>query len=89
MDFEDFKEVSTLPADCGALSLTGQGLDRRGWIYLDYFKPDRMLPMVMTDWARNYMFCFSPDGKFVAQATDEGVLVISEIAEVARRLGGL
>ena len=86
MDFEDFKDVSTLPIACGALSPTGQGIDRRGWIYLDHFKPDRMLPMVTTDWTRNYLYCFSPDGKFVAQATDEGVLVISEIAEVARRL---
>jgi hypothetical protein len=32
------------------------------------------------------MFCFSPEGRFVAQATEEGVLAISEIAEVARRL---
>jgi hypothetical protein len=89
MDFEDFKEVSTLPADCGALSPTGQGLSSRGWVYLDHFKPDKMLPMLTTDWTRNYMCCFSPDGKFVAQATDEGVLVISEISEVARRLAGL
>jgi WD40 repeat protein len=89
IDFEDFKEVSTLSADCAALSPTGQGIDSRGWIYLDHFKPDKMLPMVTTDWTRNYMFCFSPDGKFVAQATEEGVLVISEIAEVRRRLDGL
>ena len=89
MDFEDFKEVSTLPANCCALSPTGQGLDDQGWIHLDYFKPDKMLPMVTTDWSRNYVFCFSPDGKFVAQGTLEGVLVISEIAEVERRLGGL
>jgi WD40 repeat protein len=89
MDFEDFKEVSTLPADCSALSPTGQGLDHKGWIYLDHFKRDKMLPMVTTDWTRNYMFCFSPDGKFVAQATEEGVLVLSEIAEVTRRLSEL
>jgi len=86
MDFEDFKEVSSLPAGCCALSPTGQSLDRRGWVYFDRFKPDKMLPMVTTDWTRNYMRCFSPDGKFVAQATEEGVLVISEIAEVRRRL---
>ena len=90
MDFEDFKEVSILPANCCALSpMGGQGLDHRGWVYLDHFKPDKMLPMVTTDWTCNYMRCFSPDGKFVAQGTLEGVLVISEIAEVARRLGGL
>ena len=89
MDFEGFKEVSTLPANCGALSPMGQGLDGRGWIYLDHFKPDKMLPMVTTDWTCNYMRCFSPDGKFVAQGTLEGVLVISEIAEVAHRLTGL
>jgi WD40 repeat protein len=89
MDFEDFKEVSTLSVDCTALSPTGQGIDSRGWIYLDHFKPDKMLPMVTTDWTRNYLYCFSPDGKFVAQATEEGVLVISEIAEVVRRLDGL
>jgi WD40 repeat protein len=89
MDFEGFKEVSTLPANCGALSPMGQGLDGRGWIYLDHFKPDKMLPMVTTDWTCNYMRCFSPDGKFVAQGTLEGVLVISEIAEVTRRLEGL
>ena len=89
MDFEDFKQVSTLPANCGALSPAGHGLDPRGWVYLDRFKLDKMLPMVTTDWTRNYMHCFSPDGRFVAQATEEGVLVISEIAEVARRLDGL
>ena len=32
MDFEDFKEVSTLPRDCTALSPTGQVLDGRGWV---------------------------------------------------------
>jgi hypothetical protein len=89
MDFEDFKQISTLPANCGALSPRGQGLDGRGWIYLDHFKPDKMLPVVTTDWTRNYMYCFSPDGRFIAQATQEGVLVISEIAEVTRRLAGL
>jgi serine/threonine protein kinase/WD40 repeat protein len=89
MDFEDFKEVSTLPANCGALSPMGQGLDGRGWIYLDHFKPDKMMPMVTTDWTCNYMRCFSPDGRFVAQGTLEGVLVISDIAEVTRRLTGL
>jgi WD40 repeat protein len=89
VDFEDLKEMSTLPALCTALSPTGQILDERGWVCLDPFKPDKMLPMVTTDWTCNYMRCFSPDGKFVAQGTLEGVLVMSEIAEVTRRLGGL
>jgi len=89
MEFEDFKEVSTLPFHCCALGPTGQGLDHRGWVYLDHFKPDKMLPMVTTDWSRNYMSCFSPDGRFVAQATDEGVLILSDIAELKRRLEGL
>lgn len=89
VDFEGFKELSTLSGDCTALSPTGQGLTGRGWVHLDSFKPDKMLPMLTTDWTGNYMRCFSPDGKFVAQATEEGVLVISEIAEVARRLGEL
>ena len=71
------------------MSPTGQWLDSRGWIHLDRLRPDKMLPMVTTDWTRNYLYCFSPDGKFVAQATEEGVLVISEIAEVKRRLAGL
>jgi hypothetical protein len=48
-----------------------------------------MVPTVTTDWTRNYMYCFSPDGRFVAHATEEGVLVISDIAEVTRRLEGL
>jgi len=89
VEFEGFKEGSTLPAGCSALGPMGHGLDGRGWVYLGHFKPDKMLPMVTTDWTRNYLYGFSPDGKFVAQATEEGVLVISEIAEVARRLGEL
>ena len=89
MDFEDFKEVSTLPGACSALSPTGQILVGRGWVYLDHFKPDKMLPMVTTDWTRNYLYCFSPDGRFVAKATEKGVLIISEIAEVLRRLAEL
>ncbi len=89
MEFEGFKAVSTLPTLCAALSPIGQGLDDRGWVYLDHFNPDKMLPMVTTDWSRNYLRCFSTDGRFVAQATDEGVLIISDIEEVKRRLFGL
>jgi hypothetical protein len=48
-----------------------------------------MLPMVTTDWTGNYMVRFSPDGKFIAQATEEGVLILSEIEEVRRRLSEL
>ena len=90
MDFGNFNEVLTLPAGCPALSPTaGQGLDSRGWVYLEQFKRDRMLPVVTTDWTWNYLRRFSPDGRYVGQATGEGVLVISDIAEVTRRLAGL
>ncbi len=89
VDFEGFKEISTLPSVCATFIPTGQGLDNRGWVYLDHFKTNNMLPMVTTDWSRNYMYCFSPDGKFIAQGTQEGVLIISDIAEVRRRLSEL
>ncbi len=87
-----FREIGLSAVACDAIGSSGDQFilgDRKG---REYLLPSDGGPIVslLTDWTRlAFVSAFSPDGRFLASGTEEGIVLVANIPEVRRRLAGV
>jgi hypothetical protein len=88
VSLSDFQNVGTGNYFCGAMSASGAQF-ASGWLYPDPSHPKYTIRLGM-DWHQSYdARSFSPDGRYIAWGTEEGVVLVADIPEVQRRLSDL
>jgi WD40 repeat protein len=89
MRLSDFKEMGATADRCQAIGPSGKQFTLGQWLLLDHPGSTHGIPLV-TDWrALSFVSAFSPDGRLLAWATEEGVVLVADIEAVRRRLSAL
>ena len=90
MRLSDFEEIGTTKDRCQAIGPSGERyFVRDEWLLLD--RPDLKdrIPLG-TDWrALSFVSAFSPNGKLLAQGTEEGVVLVVDIQATRHQLSTL
>ena len=88
--FSDFEEIGKTADYCQAIGPSGERFfPRDEWLLIDRPGLKHGIPLG-TDWrALSFVSAFSPDGKLLAQGTEEGVVLVADIDALRQLLSTL
>jgi WD40 repeat protein len=90
--WSDFVEIGATPGDprgYDAISPSGAEFGGSGWFFPDLTGMKNGIRFAADRTSLAWVSTFSPDGKLLAQGTEDGVVLLLDIPEVKRRLAGL